>query len=144
MVFFEYRLSKHLLFNKNACEKLMVGATGIAAEIPNVDLTSIADLGAFSGISGISGTTDIAGFFARAASKNSMTSSVMSLLGDFAKSETPSTGAKPLTYDMFKMSQIGETAIEAAPKMINTIKSNVGPIMEKAGMTQDRNLLLKS
>lgn len=131
MAFFEYRLAKHLLFNKSACEKLMDGASGIyeelAAQFQNVDLTSIVDLEAVSGIFEM---------IPKAASENSMTSDVMKLVGDFAKSETPPTGAEPLTYDIYKMTQIGKTAIEAAPKMTRTIKSEAGPILEKAGMQQ--------
>jgi len=135
MAFFDYRLAKHLLFNKSACQKLIDGASGLVAEIENVDLTSIIDPEAVSGISGI---TDIAGIFARAASENSMTSDMIKLIGDFVKSETPPNGAMPLNYDIHKMSQMGKTMMEAAPKMMMTVKTKAGPIIEKAGIPQDQ------
>ena len=71
----------------------------------------------------------------RAASENSIMTGIMKLAGDFAKTEISPAGAKPLSYDVYKMAQIGETAIQAAPKMIKRMKSEAGPILEKVGMS---------
>ena len=99
----------------------MDGAAGIyeelAAEIGNFDLTAIDFRMA-----------------TKAASEESMMSNIMKVVGDFAKSETTPAGAEPLTYDIYRMTQIGVTAIEAAPKMMTTMKSDLGPLLEKFGM----------
>jgi len=131
MVFFEYRLTKHFLLDQNACEKLINGAAGI---IENLDLETASST-IENAFSSISGTT------ARAASGDSTMKTMMNLFGDFAESETPPAGEKKLTYEIYKMAHIGETAIQAAPQMIKTIKTKAGPILEKAGMPDMKTML---
>ncbi|CBY06982.1 unnamed protein product [Oikopleura dioica] len=131
MVFFEYRLAKHLLLNQNACEKLMEGAAGIYEEL---DLETASE-----SINEI--VYSIFEMLPRAASENSIMTGVMKIAGDFAKTEISPAGAKPLIYDVYKMAQIGETAIQAAPKMIKRMKSEAGPILEKVGMSEIATML---
>ena len=63
-----------------------------------------------------------------------MIEEMMGLLVEFAKSETPPAGEQPLTYDLYKMSLIGEIFLQAVPKMVQTIKSAIEPVLEMIGI----------
>ena len=42
------------------------------------------------------------------------------------------------TFKIYKMSRIRVTVIEGAPKMMKTMKSEIGPVLEKFGKDQNR------
>ena len=114
MIYSEYRFAKHFLFNESACYKLMNGGGDIVAYFT-------AEIEKLSG-----------SFRRRRREENSFAiiGEMMNLLGEFVDSETPPAGQQPLTYDLYKMSLIGETFLEAVPKMVTTIKLEIDPVLE--------------
>ena len=65
-----------------------------------------------------------------------MMSDVMGILGDFMESETPPAGQQPLSYDVYKMSEVGQAVLKSVPNMVKSMKSNMGPLLEMTGMDQ--------
>ncbi|CAG5081382.1 Oidioi.mRNA.OKI2018_I69.PAR.g9862.t1.cds [Oikopleura dioica] len=140
MIYFEYRLSKHFLLNENACTKLtedgaqlfedlmgeMNGVEDLLSQV-NVDQLLEGDL---------SQLMNMATRRRRQAESSTMMSDVMSILGDFMKSETPPAGQQPLSYDMYKMSEVGQAVLKSVPNMVKTIKSNMDELLIMAGMDE--------
>ena len=142
MIYFEYRLSKHFLLNEKACTKLTEDGAKLIGDLMgemngvenflfqvNVDQLLAGDLSQLMNMA----TT---GRRRREAESSMMMTDIMSILGEFVKSEKPPAGQKPLTYDIYKMSQIGEAVLKSVPNMVKTMKSNIGPLLEMVGMDQ--------
>lgn len=76
--------------------------------------------------------------------KYSLLSEVINIVGDFAKTEIPQKGATTLIYDVFKMNEIALTMLTSVETVIETMESEISPLLEHAGFDKTilRNLTM--